>query len=69
MAENDACDGLGSNFSGAAFCLAIPVGGFLVALCHDLRPSSFYTLIGDSHPHITAGYDVTSSFRWTGNCN
>ena len=29
-AENAASDGLGSNFSGAAFCLALPVAGLFV---------------------------------------
>ena len=30
MTENAASDGFGSNFSGAAFCLAQPIGGLLV---------------------------------------
>ena len=29
-AENVPSDGFGSNFSGAAFCLANPIGGLLV---------------------------------------
>ena len=31
--------------SGAAFYLATPIGGLLVALCHDLRPPSLVVVV------------------------
>ena len=35
MAENAASDSLGSNFIGAAFFLAQPIGGLLVIIFHS----------------------------------
>ena len=46
-AENATSDGWGSNFSGAAFCLAQPIGGLLVVNVGQvhlyIRPISSYS--------------------------
>ena len=36
-AENDVSDGFGSIFSGAAFCLAKPIGVLLVPIKNDFK--------------------------------